>query len=1033
LVLAGPGTGKTTTMVEAIAARVDAGTDPGRVLTLTFSRRAASELRARIGQRLRRTVAAPLASTFHGFGFSLVAEQLAPDDLGRGQRVLAGPEQEVVVRELLAHDREIGRVAWPDELTAALRTRGFTEQVRTFMSTARSLGLGAREVASLAPERADWVAASTFMSDYLDVMDSRGLLDYSELVTRAVAYAQSDHGRAALRGRYDLVVVDEYQDTDPAQEMLLQAIAGDGRDIVAVGDPDQSIYGFRGADVRGITEFSDRFRSRTGAPAEILTLSTSRRCAESIVVSSRRVAALLGPAGSLPIESLRSHRDLVVPDNHHAGSVEVRCFPTAEREASAIAELLRREHLHARTPWSQMAVLVRSGMTSIPALQRALSMSGVPVEIAVDEIPLRDHPTTAPLLALLEYAVRPESLSADCVHELMLSPLVDASPSQLRRLGRALRQRARDDGSLDPQSSPELVREAALEPEMVRGLPTAVARPLLRLAELLHDAQAAKQHGQSAHELLWTVWSRSSWSGRLIRQAQSGSQRRGVDANRSLDAVVALFELAERSRDRSPRTDLDTFLAEVLAQEIPAGPLADTGTAGDGVRVMTAHRSKGLEWDVVVVASVQADAWPDVRRRGSVLEPDMLGHDSVRTPSTVADLRRDERRLFYVAVTRARRRLVCTAVEAPTDDGQRPSPFLDDLGVEIVSESATPTDPLTLAGLVAQLRRVVIDPDETEVLRSAAAERLARLADETTASGEPVVAAHPDRWWGRREFSGPLPDPAQGEIAETPPVLHLSGSQLEALQRCPLQWYLSRRVRAESQRSTNASFGGLVHALADGVARGEVAPQLDELVSVLDDVWAQLPFPAAWEASQEHALAVEALQRFLHWHADVRDRTIVSTEQEFCSTFTVSGQTVELRGRVDRLEVETAEVNEGGDRLVVVDFKTSRSARTAHEVATDLQLATYRRLVAEEHEVAASDVDAELVQLRHPAGKGRPDPKVQVHRPSEEADQSLEATLEQAVATVRSGQFPATPGKACNYCQFTLTCPAQPAGQEVLP
>ena len=127
------------------------------------------------------------------------------------------------------------------------------------------------------------------MVEYLDVMDSRGLLDYSELI---VARCRLRRVRApvarALRERYDLVVVDEYQDTDPAQERLLQAIAGDGRDLVVVGDPDQSIYAFRGADVRGITEFPDRFRSASGEQAPILTLRTSRRCADAVLHASRR-------------------------------------------------------------------------------------------------------------------------------------------------------------------------------------------------------------------------------------------------------------------------------------------------------------------------------------------------------------------------------------------------------------------------------------------------------------------------------------------------------------------------------------------------------------------------------------------------------------------------------------------------------------------------------------------------------------------------------------------------------------------------
>ena len=262
----------------------------------------------------------PLAWTFHGFGFSLVGELLIPDDLGRGLRLLSGPEQEVVVRELLAHDREIGSVAWPENLEAALRTRGFTEQVRTFMASARSVGLEPEDVARLGRQRADWTAMAQFMVEYLDVIDSRGLLDYSELVSRAVAYAESVRGQAALRARYDLVVVDEYQDTDPAQERLLQAIAGDGRDLVVVGDPDQSIYGFRGADVRGITQFAERFRTADGSAAQIRSLRVSRRCPAEVLVASRRVAGALGVAGSLPVADLRRHRDLQTPPGQPSGS-----------------------------------------------------------------------------------------------------------------------------------------------------------------------------------------------------------------------------------------------------------------------------------------------------------------------------------------------------------------------------------------------------------------------------------------------------------------------------------------------------------------------------------------------------------------------------------------------------------------------------------------------------------------------------------------------------------------------------------------
>ena len=1030
LVLAGPGTGKTTTVVEAIAARVAAGTPPEQILTLTFSRRASAELRTRLARRLQRTVGAPLAWTFHGFGYSLVGEQLAPDDLGRSLRLLSGPEQEVVVRDLLSHDRELGTVPWPGQLEAALKTRGFTEQVRAFMGRARSLGLAPREVQALDPERQDWAALASFMDEYLDVMDSRGLLDYAELVSRAVAFAESPRGMRTLRERYRLVVVDEYQDTDPAQERLLRAIAGDGRDLVVVGDPDQSIYAFRGADVRGITEFTERFAGPYQAPPEIIALTTSYRSAAEIVHRSRAVADLLGPAGRLPVDQLVSHRRLQVRGGAAVGSVEVRLFPTVEREAAAVAEVLRREHLHGGTPWSQMAVLVRSGTTAIPGLQRALAVAGVPVLVAVDELPLRDNPAVAPLLMLLEAAVDPTTLTPERVQQLLMSPVVGASSTDLRRLGRSLRALERDRGVTDPPPSDVLVADAVLDTSRCEGLSDRTAAPIVGLADLVAGMGRAVAGGESAHEILWTLWQRAPWSRSLVAAAE-GSGPAAVAAGRSLDAVVALFDLASRSRERTPRADVRGFLAEVRAQEIPAGTLDDAGVAGDGVRLMTAHRSKGLEWDVVVVAGVQADVWPDLRRRGSVIGADRLAPDRPALPATVADLRRDERRLFYVAITRARRRVVCTAVSAPADDGQRPSPFLQDLGVEPVTDTSTLQNPLTLAGVVADLRTALVDEGASEGFRAAVAGRLATLAREDAGAGALVPAAHPDRWWGLREpTTGRDESPTGGDQTDDVAAadgahLYLSGSQLDGLTRCPLQWYLSRRVKAESVRGSAASFGGVLHALADAVAREQLPPRVDALVAALDDVWGQLGYAASWEAQAERQAAVAAVERFLEWHSRARERRLVATEADFAEELSVNGVTVHLSGRVDRLE-------SGDDGMVVVDFKTSRTQRAGKDVAADLQLATYRRLVAAQYELPATAVGAELVQLRIPERKNASGPKVQAQTPSEQTDASLQQALERAVTLTLEQTYPATPNSSCSYCQFALTCPAQPGGREVV-
>ena len=249
---------------------------------------------------------------------------------------------------------------------------------------------------------------------------------------------------------------------------------------------------------------------------------------------------------------------------------------------------------------------------------------------------------------------------------------------------------------------------------------------------------------------------------------------------------------------------------------------------------------------------------------------------------------------------------------------------------------------------------------------------------------------------------------------------------MEALTSCPLQWYLSRRVHAEGGRGTAAGFGGLVHALADAVARGQLPGELDALTAALDGVWGQLQYPAAWESEQQHAQAVAAIDRFLQWHHAARDRSVVATEQQFAATFELAGHTLQLSGRLDRLE------RDGQGHLVVVDLKTMANAPSRRDVATNLQLATYRRLVDVADEVDGQVAGAELVQLRIPAGTRDAGPKVQRQDATTEVDAALDTALEHAVKTISSGEFPAMPGPACAYCPFTVTCPAQPSGREVI-
>ncbi|HVE27377.1 MAG TPA: UvrD-helicase domain-containing protein, partial [Sporichthya sp.] len=417
LVLAGPGTGKTTTLVEAVARRVEAGTELDRVAVLTFSRKAAGELRDRIARRVGRTTAAPTATTFHSFCHALVAAHRPPEEAGRPLRLFSATEQDVAVREWLRGSAR----SWPETIRRCLGTRGLAEEVRDVLARVGERDIDLRRLAAEAQDAeagAVWGALAAFAEEYGDLLDHRGVLDYTELVRRAVLLAESPAVRAHLRAAYDVVFVDEYQDSDPGQVRLLRALAGDGRELVVFGDPDQSIYAFRGADVRGILDFPRSFPDGEGRPARTVVLRTSRRAVPGLLAASREVARRL-PLAGLPAEAARQHRDLIPaveapPVDRSVQGVsspelpcphlEVLTFGSVGAELEHVAEVLRRAHLAEGVPWSDMAVLVRSGTRTIPTVRRILGAAGVPLDVAGDEIALHAEPAVELLLTALRVA-----------------------------------------------------------------------------------------------------------------------------------------------------------------------------------------------------------------------------------------------------------------------------------------------------------------------------------------------------------------------------------------------------------------------------------------------------------------------------------------------------------------------------------------------------------------------------------------------------------------------------------------------------
>jgi superfamily I DNA/RNA helicase/RecB family exonuclease len=1067
LVLAGPGTGKTTAIVESVVHRIsDRGLDPERVLVLTFSRKAAEELRERITMRLGRTTRQPLALTFHSYAYALVRREFVLDG-EEPPALLSGPEQLLEVRRLLRGEAEDGGGNWPERLRPALGTRGFAAELRDFLLRAAERGLDGRGLAELGRERHrdDWVAAGGFLERYASRFDLAPVpaYDYAEIVRIAARLL----GRAATRDRerqaYDAVLVDEYQDTDPAQENLLHALAGDGRELIVVGDPDQSIYGFRGADTRAVSRFTERFRAPDGSPAKVIALRTCRRSGQFLLTASRRIAARL-PAAQAEDDphTERAHRALIPLRGADPGMARIIVAATASQEASVIADTLRRAHLIDGLAWSSMAVLVRSATRQVPVLRRALAAAGVPVAIAGDELPLTAEPGTRPLLTLLDCALRPGALDEETAAELLTGPLGGTDALGLRRLRRWLRAAAQAAGELP---APEPLAAALRDPReleliggpkrgTLRGAATrqpggaavgvggggwagvaggnAVAAAQ-RVAALLALAEKTAQEG-TAHDVLWAVWNASGLAA-AWQQASSAGGGRGAAADADLDAVVALFDAATRFTARFPQGSPRLFLDSIAGQEIAGDTLAERASRGEGVAVLTAHRAKGLEWDLVVVAGVQEGTWPDVRTRGSLLsmdelvdaasetargtggpdpgaagspDPDMSTGDAAAA-ALASKLLDEERRLFYVAVTRARCALVVTAVGG-ADSEERPSRFLaelagDDIEPEQVGEAGRRW--LSLPALTADLRRAAADRALPWPVRRAAAAQLARLA------GAGVRGASPRQWYALTELSGPGPVTG-GDI-------RLSPSQVESFTKCGLRWLLESAAGVSSP-SVLRHFGIVIHAAAALAADG--ADDAD-ITKRIDEAWRHLDFGSAWYSTKQREQAERMVRKFLDWHR-ANPRRLVTVEEEL----RVTVGRVHITGRVDRLE------QDADGNAVVVDLKTGSSRPADDELDRHPQLGVYQLAVllgAFEDLGLTRPGGAELVQVGKAGLTARA--RVQQQRSlSSDPEPGWAQELVETVAEGMSGSvFHATANPGCRVCPAAACCPVHERGAQVSP
>jgi RecB family exonuclease len=373
---------------------------------------------------------------------------------------------------------------------------------------------------------------------------------------------------------------------------------------------------------------------------------------------------------------------------------------------------------------------------------------------------------------------------------------------------------------------------------------------------------------------------------------------------------------------------------------------------------------------------------------------------------------------------------VVTAVESSDDDGEQPSRFLselypEDAGHRVTHVEGRPRRPLSLAGMVAELRRTTADDRVPEPLREAAAARLARLAREHRAGAVRIPGADPATWWGIHPWTAgdePL------RPADEPVVV--SASALTSLTLCPAQWFLNREAGAERATTQAQGFGNVVHALADRIGRGDEPVSgrtrgevVDALMTHVDEVWGQIPFRTPWSSGREREEVRHALDRFLVQH-EAAARKLLDTEVLLRAEVDLpDGQRVLLHGYADRLELDAQ------GRVVVVDLKTGKRTPTQADIAEHPQLGLYQ-LAVESGAVEGYDEPggAELWQLRQEVGGAMRVQPQAVQEPGADGVRVIDRQLMEAARRLRTEEFPARSGAHCAYCAFERFCPALTAG-----
>jgi len=609
LVLAGAGSGKTRVITEKIAHLVRAKHLAARkIAAITFTNKAAREMRERVGKLVSAEAAGELlVCTFHALGLKFLQIEHERAGLKRGFSVLDADDTGAIIKDLLP------RALKPDQLFA----------LRQLVSTAKNQALTPEQALAAARSPRE-VEAAELYADYQRRLAAFNAVDFDDLIRLPLALLEGEDAvRAAWQERLRYLLVDEYQDTNTAQYRLLKALAGPRGAFTAVGDDDQSIYAWRGANPENLDELA-----RDYPALRVVKLEQNYRCAARILRAANRVIAN------------NPHKHLKQLWSEHADGPPIRVMECkdGEHEAERVAADLTHIAERAQARWQDFAILYRGNHQSRP-LEKALQLARVPYHLSGGTSFL-ERGEVKDVLAYLRLLVNPDDDAAFL--RVANVPRRDIGATTLEKLGELA------------QSRHATLLQAAGSDGVLKQLAPRSASALAGFVDLLREL-AGSARRLSAAELVDEVIRRTRYAEHLAAEVKDQSAR-----NRRLENLKELADwFRAMGKDGGSVGDLAAQLALLTH--------ADRGDPGNAVRLMTLHAAKGLEFRFVYVVGLEDGQLP---HEGSIEEGRL----------------EEERRLMYVGITRAKERLCLSYAARSRRFGEvqvnAPSRFLAELPAE---------------------------------------------------------------------------------------------------------------------------------------------------------------------------------------------------------------------------------------------------------------------------------------------------------------------------------------------------------------